>query len=152
MPLNKSEIATRIPHAGGMCLLDMVEHWDAENISCSTRSHHDDNNPLREAGRLGAACGVEYAAQAMAIHGALTAGLAGDSRPRAGFLASMREVQLHVPRLDDIVDALTVQAVRLTGDGQSILYSFSVHGGEKLLLTGRAAVVLDADNIQGRQT
>jgi len=149
--LNKQEIAARIPHAGSMCLLDSVVHWDAETILCSTQSHRDSANPLREADRLGVACGVEYAAQAMAIHGALLAGLSEESRPRAGFLASMRDVQLYVSRLDDVADALSIEATRLTGDGQSILYSFSVRSGEQLMLSGRAAVVLDADGIKDRQ-
>lgn len=147
--LDKAAIAARIPHTADMCLLDSVEQWDAENIICRTRSHLDSHNPLREADRLGAACGVEYAAQAMAVHGALIAGLSDESRPRAGFLASMRDVQMHVTRLDDITDALQVEATRLTGDGQSILYSFSLSSEGKLLMTGRAAVVLDASKIKG---
>lgn len=146
--LGRAEIAARIPHTDDMCLLDGVESWDDENIVCTTRTHLDGNNPLREAGRLGAACGVEYAAQAMAIHGALRAGLADDSRPRAGFLASMRDVQLHVARLDDIAEALRIEANRLSGDGQTVLYGFSLRSSENVLLTGRAAVVLDADKLQ----
>ena len=150
--LNREQIAARIPHAGDMCLLDGVALWDAERIVCHTQTHRDPRNPLREAGRLGVACGVEYAAQAMAIHGALLAGLADASRPRAGFLASMRDVQLHAARLDDAADTLCVEAERLTGDGVSILYSFSVSDDEKkVLLTGRAAVVLDAAMIGSGQ-
>jgi predicted hotdog family 3-hydroxylacyl-ACP dehydratase len=154
-PLDKAAIAARIPHADDMCLLDVVEQWDAERIVCRSDSHRDVRNPLREAGRLGAACGVEYAAQAMAIHGALLARLADASRPRAGFLASMRDVQLHVARLDDVVGALHIEAERLTGDGVSILYSFNVsgdkNGGKSVLLSGRAAVVLDAGMIESKQ-
>ena len=149
--LNRQQIAARIPHCADMCLLDSVEHWDADSIRCSTQTHRDSHNPLREAGRLGSVCGVEYAAQAMAIHGALLAGLADDTRPRAGFLASMRDVQLHANYLDDIADALRVEATRLTGDGQSILYSFSVSAGDTALLTGRAAVVLDASAVEAKQ-
>ncbi len=148
--LNRQEIAARIPHADDMCLLDAVTHWDGERIMCSAQSHRDSSNPLREGGRLGAACGVEYAAQAMAVHGALLAGLADDSRPRAGFLASMRDVQLHASRLDDIVGALSIEATRLTGDGQSILYAFSISGDGRQLLSGRAAVVLNADGIKDK--
>lgn len=149
--LDRQQIAARIPHCADMCLLDSVEHWDADSIRCNSQSHRDNSNPLREAGRLGAACGVEYAAQAMAIHGALLAGLADDTRPRAGFLASMRDVQFHATRLDDIADALCIEAERLTGDGHSILYSFSVSAADKVLLTGRAAVVLDAGAIEAKQ-
>ncbi|MDB5813078.1 MAG: 3-hydroxymyristoyl-ACP dehydratase [Rhodocyclales bacterium] len=150
--LSRHEIAARIPHAGSMCLLDAVTHWNVETISCTACSHRDASNPLREDGRLGAACGVEYAAQAMAVHGALLADLADDSRPRAGFLASMREVQFHVSRLDDIADVLVIEATQLSGDGQNVLYSFTVRGGDKLLLTGRAAVVLDANKTRNEQT
>ncbi|HSD40035.1 MAG TPA: 3-hydroxylacyl-ACP dehydratase [Rhodocyclaceae bacterium] len=149
--LERQQIAARIPHSGDMCLLDSVEQWDADSIRCTTLSHRNSNNPLREQGRLGAACGVEYAAQAMAIHGALLAGLSDDTRPRAGFLASMRDVQFHVTTLDDVTDALRVEATRLTGDGQSILYSFSVSAGNKALLAGRAAVVLDASKVEAKQ-
>jgi predicted hotdog family 3-hydroxylacyl-ACP dehydratase len=138
-----------------MCLLDSVEQWNAEKIVCHTQSHCDVRNPLREAGRIGAACGVEYAAQAMAIHGALLAGLSDASRPRAGFLASMRDVQLHATRLDDAGDSLRIEAERVTGDGVTILYSFSVSSGdrdgERVLLSGRAAVVLDAAMIESGQ-
>ena len=48
--------------------------WNAERISCVSRSHRAADNPLRAGGRLGIACGIEYAAQAMAVHGALIAG------------------------------------------------------------------------------
>lgn len=146
--LDKEAIAARVPHAGNMCLLDTVEHWDATSIVCHTRSHVDADNPLRSAGRLGSACGVEYAAQAMAIHGALLAGLSDASRPRAGFLASMRDVHMHAPCLDASSDTLCIEAERLTGDGQTILYRFELHSADQVLLTGRAAVVLDADKIQ----
>lgn len=145
--LTHAEIAARIPHSGDMCLLDSVSEWSDEKIVCLTDSHRSLTNPLREAGRLGAACGVEYAAQAMAIHGALLAGLSDETRPRAGFLASMRDVQFKLARLDDLPGAIRIEAVRMTGDAQSILYSFSIETDGRVLLTGRAAVVLDADRL-----
>ena len=42
-------IASRIPHAGRMCLLDRVECWDTQRIRCRARSHRDADNPLRAA-------------------------------------------------------------------------------------------------------
>ena len=45
-------------------------------------------NPLASGGRLDAVCGVEYAAQAMAVHGGLTA--VPRAAPAAGYLASVR--------------------------------------------------------------
>lgn len=125
-----------------MCLLDRVEAWSEQGIACLAASHRDPANPLRAEGRLGAANGIEYAAQAMAIHGALLAG--SDEPPRQGYLTSVRSVQLHAARLDDLTGELRVEAERLSGDGNHILYQFSLSHAGRCLLAGRAAVVLDA--------
>lgn len=133
-----------------MCLLERVSAWDAQQIRCEASSHRDSNNPLRAHGRLGAACGIEYAAQAMAVHGALLAESgagAASQGPTLGYLASVRGVTLQVDRLDDLSDALSIHAERLSGDSTTILYSFTVHAGRRLLLGGRAAVILDAQGL-----
>jgi predicted hotdog family 3-hydroxylacyl-ACP dehydratase len=141
--LDRAGIAARIPHQGGMCLLDHVEQWDEQHLRCVASSHRAPGNPLRGHGRLGAAAGIEYAAQAMALHGALTAPAGG--RPRAGFLASVRGATLHVDRLDDVAADLTVEVRRFSGDGNNVLYDFSIRAGDVALLDGRAAVVIDAN-------
>jgi predicted hotdog family 3-hydroxylacyl-ACP dehydratase len=144
--LDHAAIAARIPHQGSMCLLDAVVDWSETAITCRALSHADPANPLRAEGRLGAANGIEYAAQAMAVHGALLAG-AGD-RPRQGYLTSVRSVQLHVARLDDLAGELAVRAERLSGDSNHILYQFALSHAGRCLLEGRAAVVLDADALK----
>ena len=144
--LDRAAIAARIPHQGTMCLLDAVVGWSADHIACRASSHTDPANPLRADGRLGAAAGIEYAAQAMAVHGALLA--AGDGPPRQGYLTSVRGVELHVARLDDRPGHLDVRAERLSGDAGHILYQFSVEHDGRCLLAGRAAVVLDASALQ----
>ena len=153
--LTRNEIERRIPHKGTMCLLDAVVAWDESSITCHAGSHRATDHPLRAHGRLGAACGVEYAAQAMAVHGALIAenqdsADAGRSPPRAGYLASLRSVDLHVERLDTVPGPLTVQAERVTGDENTVLYSFNVNDGSRALVSGRAVVVLDAAGISGK--
>ena len=140
--LDHREIAACIPHQGTMCLLDRVEVWDDGRIVCRATSHRDAGNPLRAAGRLGAANGIEYAAQAMAVHAALLA--AGASRPQAGYLTSVRGVHLHVDRLDELDHPLTIVAERQSGDALSVLYSFTVSAAGRCLLEGRATAVLDA--------
>ena len=140
--LDQRWIAAHIPHQGDMCLLDAVLEWSDTSIVCRAISHADPGNPLRAQGRLGAASGIEYAAQAMAVHGALIAG--DDAPPRQGYLTSVRSVSLHVARLDDLSGALDVRAERLSGDGNHILYQFSLGHAGRCLLEGRAAVVLDA--------
>ena len=125
-----------------MCLLNAVVDWSETAISCRAVSHADPDNPLRADHRLGAAAGIEYAAQAMAVHGALLA--AASDAPRRGYLASVRGVNLHVDRLDDLPGELTVSAERLSGDGNHILYRFAVAHAGRSLVEGRAAVILDA--------
>ena len=98
--LGRDEILTLIPHGGAMCLLDEVLDWDAAAIHCLSHRYRAPDNPLRRAdGTLGSACGIEIAAQAMAVHGRLTAPAEGTPVP--GYLVSLRDVRLASPRLDD---------------------------------------------------
>jgi predicted hotdog family 3-hydroxylacyl-ACP dehydratase len=155
MPLDRQWIEQHIPHKGRMCLLDEVLAWDAVRIRCRSATHRSADNPLRLHGRLGAACGIEYAAQAMAVHGALIAASAplastvatsvrGSIGSSVGYLASVRNVTLRVERLDDLEADLIAAAERVTGDGRTVLYEFSVTSGRQLLLSGRASIVFDA--------
>jgi len=135
-------IAAHIPHQGAMCLLDAVKQWDAEAIVCRASSHRRSDNPLRAANRLGIANGIEFAAQAMAVHGALLA--ADDAAPTVGFLTSVRDVQWQRPRLDDIASDLMVHAQRISGSANSLLYQFELRADEAVVLSGRASVLLKA--------
>ncbi|MDD2769072.1 MAG: hotdog family protein [Methylococcus sp.] len=145
MPLDRDWIADHIPHSGGMCLLDSVADWDARRLRCLATSHLDPDNPLRSDGRLSVVCGIEYAAQATAVHGALRAS-GGEGGPRRGFLASVRQVEFKVRRLDTLDGSLAVEAERLTGDGNDALYLFRLQAADgRELLTGRLAVRLDAE-------
>lgn len=139
---DRAWIAARIPHQGSMCLLDAVLRWDESSIVCSASSHTRSDNPLRAQGVLGIANGIEYAAQAMAVHGALLAG--SETAPAAGFLASVRDVKWQSQRLDDLPPPLRIHAERLSGDGTTILYSFRIEAGDTAVLSGRASVMLDA--------
>jgi predicted hotdog family 3-hydroxylacyl-ACP dehydratase len=140
--LDRSWIELHIPHHGRMCLLDEVVEWNSQHIRCRATSHRLPDNPLRSHGRLGIAGGIEYAAQTMAAHGALTGGAC---RPEAGFLAGLREVRLHVPRLDDIESDLICDATLVAGDRGTALYEFVMSTEAKRLMSGRAAVVFDAN-------
>jgi predicted hotdog family 3-hydroxylacyl-ACP dehydratase len=141
--IDRNGIAALIPHAGQMCLIDQVSYWDAERIRCIATSHRDPANPLAVDGTLGAACGVEYAAQAIAIHGGLTA--AAGERPRGGLLISLRALAIEIDRLDDLDADLIIRAERLAGENAQASYQFSLSGGERIILSGRAAVLLDAE-------
>lgn len=139
--IGQEQIATMIPHAGEMCLLDEVLHWDEPFIRCLSRRYAGPNNPMRRAdGTLGAACGIEIAAQAMAIHGRLSA--PADGAVSIGYLASLRDVRLSVVLLDAEPGDLLVEAERLMGDASSASYRFSLTRGGTELLSGRATVLL----------
>jgi predicted hotdog family 3-hydroxylacyl-ACP dehydratase len=142
MAINKSDIAKLIPHSGAMCLLDRVVHWNTTQIRCVSRSHLDMDNPLRADGQLPALCGIEYAAQAMAVHGGLAGNVGG--RPRAGYLVSLREVVCQQHRLDTLDGDLVVDAAQLMGDQSRVIYQFTLRVGAVDVLSGRATVVLDA--------
>ena len=87
----------------------------------------------------------------MAVHGALLAPK-DSSVARAGFLVSVRSTKLHVLRLDDIDCDLTVEASCISRGENNILYQFKVSAENRLLLEGRAAVVLDANLLLTKDT
>jgi predicted hotdog family 3-hydroxylacyl-ACP dehydratase len=150
--LDREQIARCIPHAGPMVLLDEVVHWDERALRARTASHVRADNPLRDAHGLHIACGIEYAAQAMALHGALRAAQAGESqaRPRAGLLASVRRVGFLARRLDEDSTPLIVEASLVSGDARVAVYDFVLSCSARILLSGRATVVLDAFSPQDR--
>ena len=131
-----------LPHVGAMRMIDEVVRWGEEDIECVARSHHDAANPMRIDGTLPAACGLEYGAQAMAIHGALVAGR--DAKPRVGLLVAAHELAWRVRRLDTVAGDLTVRARRLLGSAQQVAYEFDVLDAPagRPLVSGRASVML----------
>lgn len=137
-PLLRDAIARLVPHQGAMCLLDRALRWDASRILCETERHRDPANPLRRDGMLPAICGVEFALQAMALHGALTSG----APQPLGFVSSLRDVALEVERLDDIEDPLRIEAVALVAEAGGFIYRFGISAGGRLLIGGQAAVIL----------
>jgi predicted hotdog family 3-hydroxylacyl-ACP dehydratase len=140
MLIDAARIREMIPHQGAMCLLDGVVAWDQDTILCTASSHRAADNPLRRDGRLSAICGIEYAAQAMALHGALSGQSGQPQRP--GLLASVRDARCHAARLDLATGELTVAARRLLSEGSRMIYSFSLSCAGAPLVDGRAAVVL----------
>jgi predicted hotdog family 3-hydroxylacyl-ACP dehydratase len=141
--IDHDTIAELIPHAGSMCLLDEVLSWDHETICCRSTRHRVHDNPLRQGKRLGVLSGIEFAAQAMAAHGRLAGGIC--ERPRAGFIASLRDVICRCSRIDLFDDDLIIAATRLMGDDERVMYSFTITCGVRELLTGRATVILQAE-------
>ncbi len=140
-PLGRAAIARLVPHGGAMCLLDRALAWDAERILCEADGHASPENPLRRDGMLPAVCGLEFALQAMALHGALTG--EGGPRPQpAGVVGALRDVRLDAERLDTVLGPLRVEAEALLAEARGFVYRFEVSGEGRRLLSGQATVVL----------
>ena len=125
MTLGRQWIEAHVPQKDGMCLLDEVLSWDSEQLLCRSATHHRPDHPLRAHEQLGSACAIEYAAQAVAVHGALCqTGSRSDSKH--GLLASVRDVELAVLRLDTVAGDLLVHVRRIQSDARGALYAFEV--------------------------
>ena len=144
MQLDHAAIAARIPHTGRMCLLDRVLQWDAHTIRCSATSHRDQDNPLREADGLAALAGIEYAAQAAAVHGAL---LLDAAVPRSGVLASLKNVTATQQWLHEIADDIMIEVNLLHSDAAGGVFAFTVMAGEARVLSGQFTLMyIDTTN------
>lgn len=141
--MDRAAILALIPHSGGMCLLDRVVRWDAQEITCQSDSHTDTRNPLRRDGQLSALHLLEYGAQTMAVHGGLLAGSRDGTR--AGMLVAAREFHLEVARLDDLPHSLDILARKKIASSSALAYEFEVHHAGRRLATGRVHVILQPD-------
>ena len=135
-------IETLLPHAGRMRLIDRIVSYDEQTIVCESDSHRAVDHPLAEAGVLSIICGLEYGAQAMAVHGALLA--ARDERARHGYLVSASELRWSVERLDVCAAPLVIEAVSEFRTDNQVAYRFELRAGSRVVLSGRASVVLNA--------
>lgn len=133
-PLDRDAIARLIPHQGAMCLLARVVRYDGASILCETESHHDPANPLRAGEVLPATAGIEYAAQAIALHAAL--GKQAGAPVGRGFLAVLSDVRWIRDRLDDLPAPLTIEAELLADTGGGLQYRFSVSSNGARALEG----------------
>lgn len=147
--LDRAAIASRIPHGDSMCLLESIVSWDDRGVRCTASSHRALLNPLREHATalrpdpgLPVWAGVEYAAQAAAVHGALTT---DRTAPREGVLAAMRGVVATCERLDDVAEDLEIDAVVKHSDPAGAIYTFAVRAGERVLLSGQFTLMFSAE-------
>ena len=124
-----------------MCLLHAVESWDTSGIVCLATSHRDRDNPLRRNDGLDVICGLEYAAQTMAVHVGLTSPLKNVASA-IGYLGGIRNLEFHTVRLDIYSSPLRILANLLIGQGSNFMYSFQMTSDGKSLLNGRASIFI----------
>jgi len=146
--ISKNELCRLIPHSGAMCLLDEVEYWDDSKIICRSKTHLQDDNPLRKADQLSIVHGIEYGAQAMAVHGGLLA--RQSSLPvLPAYLASLKHVRFFgQPMLScDDNRELVVEAEKIYASEGSLVYTFCVKCEEIQLVSGEAMVIQPGEGV-----
>ncbi len=138
--LSRAEIQRRIPHAGSMCLVDSVQHWDARSIVCEAAAPSA-AHPLASERGVPAVAMIEYAAQAAAIHGSL---VDASVAPRPGLLAKLIDVGLGGAGPQASGGALLVRAELLARVDAGCLYSFEVRDRRSTLAQGRLMIAFQA--------
>jgi predicted hotdog family 3-hydroxylacyl-ACP dehydratase len=140
MITDRATVKSLIPQQGAMCLLDSIEYWNGQRIICTSMQHRSAGNPLRTRKALSSLHGIEFAAQAVAAHGGLTA--TGQARPRVGLLLSARDCKFHRWKLDDIEGPLVIEAELMGANDRTRQYRFKVSAQETVAVEGRVAVIL----------
>ena len=135
------DISRLIPHGGAMCLLDSIDSWAEDFIVCRATSHRRLDNPLRDDSGLRALCGIEYAAQAIAAHGALLRG-PSEPCPLTAVLASARDVTTTLTHLDQLLGPLSIHATLVLTHEEGRIYDVMMTGDGRTLLTGRLSVMM----------
>lgn len=143
MELDRRQIETRIPHSGSMCLLDRMIACHPDFIECAAAAP-EATHPLAGANGVPAVVAVEYAAQATALHGALTS---VDEQRGRGFLAKLSDVSFAPHAGAILCGPLRIQARLQSRSDQGCLYSFRVMAGSDVEATGTLIVALEKDSL-----
>ncbi|MHA1539397.1 MAG: hypothetical protein ACTSXQ_02860 [Alphaproteobacteria bacterium] len=136
--LNKEKLRHLIPHDGTMLLIDKVLSFDAENLVACTQTHLDLKNPLLKEGRLRAVCGIEYGAQAIALHRSL----ADKKEQKEGYLISVRGIKLYVEEINNVEKDLQITVKSVLKGSDNSIYHFAIRTENQLLIEGNATVLI----------
>lgn len=123
--MNRTELEAYLPHAGDMVLLDAVDAISPDAVACRASSHALASNPLRRGGVVPANAALEYAAQAIALHGRWRT-RAEPSSKQAAFIAVLRHARWRRQPLSAAPAPLIVSARLLAELGESAHYAFEV--------------------------
>lgn len=132
-----------------MCLIDRVGAWQSDSIVCHACAPQP-GHPLATSARgslhsmeggateLHPIATVEYAAQAVALHGSLIDDAAA---PRAGLLAKLSAVQLSS---QPVRGEMTITARLLSRSDAGCLYDFDVRDTQGECASGRLMIAFDS--------
>lgn len=134
--LDQQQIAKMLPHAGDMCLLSKVLTWDAEQLTGLAVDLNFKNNPLLCDAELFSITGVEYAAQAVAVH----AGLASGQTSGEGYLVQIKNINIHKPKLSS--EPIKVAVYKQALQPYSMIYDFKISESAELIIEGTLMIAL----------
>jgi predicted hotdog family 3-hydroxylacyl-ACP dehydratase len=135
-----TDLGALLSHAGTARMIERVVRWDAGGIVAATTRHRAADNPLRRDGRLAAVHLVEFAAQAVAIHGGLR-NAADGKPPQPGLLVSVRDVQTTRDHIEDLPEEIEIEARALMINDASWQYAFNVIHAGAIIASGRVAAM-----------
>ena len=140
-PGQKPDLQTLLPHAGKMCLLGDIIKADETTLSATAISHLEKDNPLEIDGTIAMINGIEYAAQAMAVHGSLLAQYAhSDNMIQTGYLASVRNIQIKKPLFPATI--LFIEVELLMSNTHGFTYQFQINSEQEELISGKITIIL----------
>lgn len=146
--MDRDAIARLLPHSGRMCLLTSVLACNETAILCRADDHRDSENPLRRDQSLPITAGIEYAAQAMALHATLTQKNNGSTR---AMLIQLSNVSWTCNSLDHCDAPLHVRVEQVNALGSTANYRFGLFDSNLLdkniaLIEGNILVHFTAAN------
>jgi predicted hotdog family 3-hydroxylacyl-ACP dehydratase len=94
--------------------------------------------------RLPGSAAIEFGAQAIALHGALS-NTHQSGKPQKAFIASLKNAEWSSAPLSDCHSDLTIQAECIAEVGAGAEYSFSVRNADNVLAQGNAIVMFSFD-------
>lgn len=133
----RSEIVDLLPHGEALCLIERVCEQTPDRIRCKARGPAAEEHPLRHEGRLASVNAVELAAQAAAIHGALSR----DGSARRGMIASIPRISWSHGAFSAEAATLDVSCVRVSADSHYSAYDFSVDDSLGVTVQGEVILV-----------
>lgn len=139
-PVDK--IGRHLPHAGRMVLIERVIFSNASTIRCLCHDPRDPLHPLRQGGILPVTAGIEYAAQAAALHAASGR---QSNRPATGHLAILQNIQWSTDRLDLIDSDIEIIADQVSALPIGLHYRFCLNAGEHELMAGGIIIALGTE-------
>ena len=133
-------------------LLEKLISWSEGNIECLGWTPGVEQHPLREFStnrdHLPAYNALEYAAQAVALHGILK-GQGGKSHPRIAFIAGLQELSWRAKEITEADWPLKLKGVAIGGLGDAgAKYAIHVISAmDDVILSGKALVMFSPDTL-----